>query len=348
MNADAPGKRWLTPALLFLACLHCGSPPGVIEIRGATMGTSYTVKVVTPPAQDKDALRAGVQGVVDEIEARMSHWRPDSDVSRFNRHDSDQPMEISPATAATVANALEIWRRTDGALDPTLGPLIDLWGFGAEERGPFPLPEQIARAKARTGGDKLRLEGVLLSKSDPSLTLNLSANAKGYAVDQAAALLEKAGAKSYMVEIGGETRVSGRNQQGAPWRMAILHPRSGLGQEIYKVANLSGAALATSGDYRNFFEHEGQRYGHILDPRNGYPITSGVTSVSVIAEDCMTADALATGLMALEPDRALETVEAMEGVECMILIIDEDGRIEERLSSGMAAFLGQTNSSANR
>jgi len=341
MNVRIETKRRLMPAFLFLALLSgCGGEPREHAFRGMVMGTTYTVKVIAP-SLSRDEVGAAVQDTLDEVNALMSTWAEDSEVSRFNRHNDTTPMAISPQTAAVVANALQVAEWTDGALDPTLSPLIELWGFGAKERHGFPAAEAVSAAKARTGWRKLKLEDASLAKTEPGVQLNLSANAKGYGVDAVAKKLESLGFDRYMIEVGGEVRVSGANLENDPWRLAILDPSEVAQPTVFRTALLRNKALATSGDYRNFFTHDGVRYSHILSPETGFPITNDVASVSVIGDDCMTADALATGLMAMQPDAALQIVESLAGIDCLIMIRQADDSIETRQSSGMAAFLAE-------
>lgn len=301
------------------------------------MGTTYHVKIVVNGSFDRKRLAAEIAERVETVNRLMSNWVVDSDVSRFNRRQETSPIEIDPHTAKVIGNALEIAKRTGGVLDPTLSPLIDLWGFGSQGPKEFPDNDVIAETLKHVGYRKLTLKSNTLAKSDPLLTLNLSANAKGYAVDLVAEHLLERGFGRFLVEIGGEIRVSGHNLMGEPWRLAIEKPSDGGSTTVYTVIHISDRAMATSGDYQKFFFHEGIRYSHILDPRSGKPVPSLVASVSVLTRDCMTADALATALMVLSPRQAIELVELMEDVECLLLIREGDTFIDLQ-SSGMAAY----------
>ena len=335
MNSRDPWKYWSWPALLFL--MATCAKPATVEIRGAVMGTIYSIKVELVARQNRDQIAEEIRVRLDEINQALSNWEPDSDVSRFNRHQSEAPISISEHTARVARNALEIAERTGGAFDPTIGPLIEIWGFGAQGKTEFPSDQAIQAILAKTGYRNLTLEGGRLSKRVPELSLNFSANAKGYAVDQIAEYLAGLGLRRFMVEVGGEVRVSTSVESQKAWRIGIQNPRSN--EELLHVALLMNESLATSGDYRNFFSKDGVRYSHVLDPSTGKPVRNQVASVSVIARDCMTADALATGLMVLDPEKAIALVERMTGVECLIVVREGETEFIERMSSGMARFL---------
>ena len=336
-------KHRLLPVLLFLSLLTActSSEPKLWESRGKTMGTTWLVKFTAGPTVDVDAISEGVQQQLDRVNNLMSTWVEDSDISRFNRYRGQDSMEIDPHTVRVIQNAIDIAQKTDGALDPTLSPLIEIWGFGKKERDPeFPSDELIADTLAKVGLQHLQLSGTRLGKAVPELTLNLGANAKGYGVDVVATFLESKGIDQYMVEVGGEVRTAAPASRKNPWRIGISDPDNAATGGLIRIAQLRNHALATSGDYRLFFEKDGVRYSHILDPKTGRPIPERITSVSVIAPDCMTADALATALMVLDPDQALTIVESMPEVECLIFV-RENGQITEHPSTGMKAFLAE-------
>ncbi len=330
-------KHRFWPVLLcfFLSC----DKPVTYETHGSTMGTTYSVKFTVTGKVDVNSLSNDIKVRLEEVNSLMSNWSEDSDTSRFNRHREDTPLEVSPHTARVIRNALDIADRTGGALDPTVSPLIELWGFGIAKRKDFPTPEAIRQARAKTGYHHLELNGTQLVKRIPELTLNLSASAKGYAVDLIAAYLQEQGIDHFMVEIGGEVRVSTPPTGLRPWRIGINSPTNPHGGDLYSVAQLTNQAMATSGDYLNFFMKDGVRYSHILDPNTGMPIPSRVGSVSVIASDCMTADSYATAITVLGPERGLQVISTLPGVECLILIRQEDGQFKEVSSPGMHTYL---------
>ncbi len=331
-------KHRYLPVLLFL-CLHCGPGRRSLPFQGNTMGTTYHVKVEVSGEVDQKAIAEGIQAALDEVNQLMSNWVSGSDVSRFNQLAEGQWQELNPLTATVIANALDVAARSEGRFDPTVGPLIDLWGFGTGKSGHFPDDEAVAAAKAQIGYHHITLEGNRLSKDVAGLTLNLGANAKGFGVDRVAEWLLAQGFNDFMVEVGGEVRVSASKQRKKPWRIGINDPNSPLDGHLLKVAKLRQGALATSGDYMNYFLKDGIRYSHIINPRTGHPIPAQVTSVSVIASSCMMADALATALMVLPPQEGLALIENMPGIECLIITRDADDHLEEQQTPGMAPYL---------
>lgn len=312
-------------AAVSLAALLCASCSGAaapgLAFGGATMGTAYSVVVADPPASmDAAALRAGVEEVLERIEASMSNWRQDSELSRFNRLRSEDWMPVSPALAEVVAAAQEVSRATGGAFDVTVGPLVDLWGFGP--RGgvvDVPAPAAVAEARARVGYAQLhvRRDPPALRKTLPDLEVDLSAIAKGYGVDAVAAWLRGQGLTDFLVEIGGEVVARGERAGGGPWRVGIERPEPGA-TRVERVVLLRDQALATSGDYRNYFEIDGTRYAHAIDPASGRPVRHPPAAVSVLAPDCMTADAWATALMVLGRERGVPLART-HGLEVLVV-----------------------------
>jgi thiamine biosynthesis lipoprotein len=302
------------------------------------MGTGYNVKVaVLPKGLTAADLQRQVDARLDTINQQMSTYLPESEISCFNRHTGDDWFPVSPATAFVVSAALEISKQTDGAFDITVGPLVDLWGFGPGPRpGRIPAPEEIAAAKSRVGYERVavRREPPALRKSQPDVHLDLSALGEGFAVDEVAALLDRQGLVAYLVDIGGEMRARGRKPDGTPWRIGIERPVRSV-REIHQVIELKDRALATSGDYRNFFEWQGRYYSHEIDPKTGWPVEHALGSVSVLADQCMLADAWATALMVLGPERALQSAERHQ-LDVLLIVRQGDGFIEQA-TPGFAA-----------
>ncbi len=294
-----------------------------VDISGATMGTTYTVRVVADGV-DESSLRQNTGAMLERIDAQMSTWRAESEISRFNRTRNTDWFGISGEFMAVLSGAREISRQTDGAFDVTLGKLVEAWGFGSS-RSParVPDPEMISAYLAHSGPDKLEIDPSrgAVRKIDPELQLDLSAIAKGFAVDAVAGVLARAGIEDFLVEIGGEVRASGKRLDGSSWQVAIEQPRT-KNRSVQTVLPLRDAAIATSGDYRNYFELEGERYSHIIDPLTGSPPDHQVASVSVIADDAMTADALATALMVMGTGKAL--AHAAEH-DLAVMVIERDG-----------------------
>lgn len=336
-----------TRTLLFFLCIflfNCGhrkqtATTGLIEIPGFTMGTTYRVKVVDSnrwKANDTDkigkSLSAGIAERLDAVNRRMSMWREDSEISRFNRSRETGWFEISADTARVIAEALETSKKSNGAFDITVGPLVNLWGFGpAKEKREIPGEAQIKEAMAKTGYRKLtvRLSPPAVKKEDSEIYCDLSAIAKGFGVDKVAEYLETQGFTDYLVEIGGEVRARGINHEGTPWRVAIASPSPNDGSSGYqKVLFLQDAAMATSGDYHNYFEKDGVRYSHTIDPGTGRPITHKLASVTVVHTSCMTADALATAIDVLGPGKGYELA-LKEDLPVFLVIREKDGFVEK-------------------
>lgn len=289
------------------------SPPILVRTTGETMGTYYSVTIAEPPAGLPEDWSEVVDAELRSVNDQMSTYLESSELSRFNRSKSTDWFSVSPDTARVVSAAREISMITDGAFDVTVGPLVNIWNFGPTKRTKNPpTEEQIETAIRVIGHDKLdvRLEPPALKKSNPDLRVDLSAIAKGHGVDRIVSLLAGMGCENIYVDIGGEDRAIGRRGDRA-WRVAIEDPDDD--ERVYRLAfELNDAAIATSGDYRNFFEYEGERYSHTIDPRTGRPVINQVASVSVFAKDCMTADGWATAITVLGAERGIELANKLD------------------------------------
>ncbi len=272
------------------ALLFAGCEPGsrarraLIEIRGETMGTEYSVKVVLDEGQRpsealEEEVRKTVTQALEAVDRAMSTYRADSELSRLNAHPAQVPFALSPETYEVLELSLRVSEETGGAFDVTVGPLVNLWGFGPEGSRGVPDEQAIARTFERVGYKRLRLEpeGRCAIKERADLYCDLSAVAKGYAVDRVAKALSERGFPDHVVEVGGEVRASGLNARREPWRVAIEKPTPFL-RELGRIVPLSGLSVATSGGYRNFFERGGKTYTHIIDPRTGKPVERTVVS----------------------------------------------------------------------
>ena len=369
-HRGAAAPALLAPALLALAALGCaetarpeaGAAPRRWTITGETMGTTFNVTVVSgrgpvealghpearaaPPVPPTDwqlehaAVEADVRSVLERIEGRMSHYRPESELSRFNRARTTEPQRMSGETLRVVAEALAVNRASGGAFDVTVGPLVDAWGFGPPGRAPeAPDEESLAALRERVGGDlvDVDLAASTLRKRRADVVVDLSAIAKGYAVDAVAAILAERGFAHFLVEIGGELRVGGRNERGERWRVAIERPSPGVAA-AQRIVQLTDAALATSGDYRNFYELDGARVSHTIDPRTGRWVTHELRSVSVIAERCSLADARSTALNVLGPADGYDLAIA-QGWAALFVADDGAGRLVERETPAFTALV---------
>ena len=262
--------------------------------------------------------------MLKQVNQEMSTYIPDSELSRFNNKSSTEPVEISAGLQKVLAEAIRLGKISEGKLDVTAGAVINLWGFGAELRPEIiPTDEEIANAKANIGINKLMLDGHLLSKSIPDLYVDLSTIAKGYGVDLVAELLVEQGVSIYIVEIGGEMRLNGFKHTGDLWHVAIEKPITEQ-RVVHQIIVPKNNALATSGDYRIFFEVDGQRFSHIIDPDTGKPINHKLVSVTVIHPSSMTADGLSTSMMVMGEKKAMEFANKHD-IAALFIFKTEDG-----------------------
>ena len=303
-----------------------------LEISGQTMGVvDYSVIAFGNPNSVED-LKAAVHDELESVNQSMSTYIADSEISKFNDSESLDWFPVSDATAQVVNRAQQISQLTDGAFDITVQPLVALWHFSKDKSAPRKIPsaEKISTALKEIGYQKLsvRLSPPALKKSIPKLQIDLSAIAKGYAVDRVAVKLQTLKIDNFLVEVGGEIRAAGQKANNQPWKVGIEKPLI-QSREPYQVIELKNQSLASSGDYRNFFEVDGKRYSHTIDPRPGYPVSHSVTATSVISPDCMTADAMATALMVLGEQEGVE-VAVKADVEALILIKQTNGIASER------------------
>lgn len=339
------------PILVALAALvaFCPFPPQfgrawtaeAIHLEGRTMGTTYHITVADSTETDADALKKAVDARLAEINKIFSTYDPESEISRFNRWtDVTAPFSVSADFSGLMTLAADIVRRSGGAWDPTVGPLVELWGFGSKgRRTDPPTAEAIAGARARVGFDRIGILSSGLRKLRPDVALDLASVAKGFGVDAVAGVLKRRGHARFMVEIGGEVVTSGRNSEGKPWRIGINVPDPEASPTaVYRVVLLSDKGFATSGDYRNFFTAGGHRYTHILDPRTGTPVETCVVSASVVADTCTLADALATALMVLGPEAGLAMIRDLPSVEGFLLVAGDDGQLREHSSGGFSVY----------
>lgn len=303
----------------------------VWSVAGPTMGTRYSIVAVSAEGQPRpEDTQPKVDTRLAEINRRMSTYDPESELSRFNRSESVEWFAVSGETARVVAFALEVAEQTGGAFDPTVGPVVNLWGFGPDgRRTEAPTADQVSAALARIGPQKIeaRLEPPALRKMQPDVYVDLSAVAKGYGVDAVSTLLADQGVVASMVEIGGEVVCRGAKPGERPWRIGIEKP-SAEGRALQTAVELRDAALATSGDYRNFFQINGVRYSHTINPKTGRPVEHRLATVSVRAKTCMKADAYATAILVLGPVEGYNWA-AERGIAAMLIERTDDGPVEK-------------------
>jgi FAD:protein FMN transferase len=317
--------RLLAPCCALLAAA-CGRSAPELALSGPTMGTIYTVKVVAPPASvDAKLVQVTIDEVLAQIDGSMSGYRADSEVTRFNASASTQWCNVSADLAAVVRASLDISEASDGALDITVAPLVAAWGFGpAGEPKELPGVEQIAQIEATVGYRKLhvRLDPPALRKDVAGLSIDLNGIAPGFAVDRLADRLRGLRIENFMIDIGGEIRAHGRNSRGEPWHIAIEHPVD-TQRTPYASVWLDGAAVSTSGEYRDYYERNGRRYSHTIDPRTGRTLDRAPGSVVVVASSTAQADGWATAMNVLGPREGL----ALAARRHMpVLFIEREGR----------------------
>ncbi|MEM1300180.1 MAG: FAD:protein FMN transferase [Pseudomonadota bacterium] len=278
-----------------LALAACRLGEDSFRVGGSTMGTSYNVVAANVPGRVRETdLRAAVDTALNAVNRQMSNWDPNSEISKFNAHMDTDPVSVSPELAEVMEAAETVHAASGARFDTTVGPLIELWGFGAPGAAPLPGESDIAAAQSRSGhANTLEVGPGTLRKRQPEAQVYLAAIGKGYGADQVGRALESLGITDYMVEIGGDLYASGRNTDGLTWQIGIETPAANR-RDVLKVVGVSDLGLASSGDYRNFFQQDGQRFSHIVDPRTGRPVTHKTASATVLAENAMLADAWAT------------------------------------------------------
>ncbi|MDO9336311.1 MAG: FAD:protein FMN transferase [Caulobacter sp.] len=297
------------------------------------MGVRWTLQACPPDRVSAEALRTAVQTAVNAVVLQMSSWEPGSDISRFNRADPDTWHDLPPEFAAVIDRALYWARESDGAFDPTLGRLTDLWGFGpAGPRSEPPAGQEFDGLWSQSGWTRPQRRGEALLQPG-GLELDLSGIAKGFGVDAVVLALQDLGVRHALLEIGGELRGEGVRPDGQPWWVEIETPPGLTTAEPILVA-LHGLSLATSGDYRRFRMDAGRRQSHTIDPRTGAPVEAAAASVSVLAETCMDADAICTVLSVLGPDAGMAWASA-RGVAAFWQLRGEP----ERMTPAFAAML---------
>ncbi|MEE3327957.1 MAG: FAD:protein FMN transferase [Myxococcota bacterium] len=318
-------------------------PPGpYTSLNGTTMGTTWSVHVASEDmgASAMRSAAAAIQSSLDEVVASMSTWDPDSEISRLNASTRTDPQTISEPLLQVLKVAQAVSQASQGAFDVTVSPLVDAWGFGAATP-PASLPSEkhLEEIRRHTGHGLVILDGTrsTLTKKDPRVEIDLSAIAKGYGVDRVAEKLESLGYFDYLVEVGGELRARGRRLDGKIWRVAIETPGDGL-REIHRILELKDRAMATSGDYRNFYERDGQRFSHTLDPRTGRPIEHRLASVSVLHPTATAADAWATALNVLGPKKGFEVAQEENIAAYFISRTDSEGPFEVRATPAFARY----------
>lgn len=323
---------------------HNQSPrDAALVLDGRTMGTFWRVSLAGVAPERKEKLQNAIQAQLDADDKELSTWKSDSVLSRFNQYQGTEPQPISDNMADIVTLSLRIARKTDGAMDITVGPLVNLWGFGPD-RQPVNIPTQgeIDAAKALTGYRHLwvteRGDRAWMQKDLPNLYVDLSTMGEGFATDHLARLMEKEGINSYLVSVGGAVLTRGQNASGQPWKVAIQKPTD-KENAVQAVVDLQGHGISTSGSYRNYYELDGKRISHVIDPATGRPIQHRLVSATVIATTALEADGWDTGLMVLGEEKAKAL--ALREKLAVYLITKENDGFTSWMSPQFKAFIQQ-------
>lgn len=312
---------------------------GPQTFEGNIFGTSYRIKVKTP---EKDSsLSDKIKTVLNRVNTRMSVFESESEISKINRAGTETVV-LSPEMSYLLYHAEEVFRKSGGAFDPTVGKLVSLWGFGPEHPQRIPDAKEIDEALKYAGFDKLMFnkDYTKLRKKFPQTELNLSAIAKGYAVDEVARLLEENGYKDYMIEIGGEIKTAGtKDDRGNLWNIGLAVPEKNSRNNLM-VLELTDVGIATSGDYRNFFQKDGKKYAHTILPQTGRPAENDLASATVFHDSCMLADAYATAIMALGGQKGMLFAEE-QNLPVILIIRGANGQMDIKWSSSARKLIGE-------
>lgn len=325
-NSGLSSLFFYVSLLLLLILSGCGNTQAPLSesvFTGPIMGTDYRIVVRHDPMMDANQLKTSVIGAMESVNASMSTYLAESEISRFNQSAAGMQHTISEDFRVVLSEALEIAELTQGAFDPTIGPVVNAWGFGPQGKiVRQPTEEALNALRKRVGYTKVELVGNVLSKTVDGLYLDLSAIAKGFAVDKVADTLAAQGVEDYLINIGGELRGAGKSQAGSAWRVGVEKPQIQGG--VQQIVQLTNTAIATSGDYRNFVVLDGQHFSHTISPDTFKPVLQKLASVSVLSARCSTADALATALLSMGEERAQAFID-QHGIAAYMLVRSEQG-----------------------
>ena len=325
MKFKSSGAQLLLGFLLFW--ISCTSERSQYTISGNTMGTTYSVKLVSiESGLNIQSIDNKIDSILVSINKQMSTWDPASDISKFNSLESIEPLSISDDLFHVIDNSINISKKTNGLFDITVFDLMRIWGFGPNPMSTFPKNDDIEQVLKFTGYENINITNKKISKSNIKVKLDLNAIAKGLAVDKIFQFMRSEGFEDVFVEIGGEVRFSGRNRRNQNWSIGIEDPMiNGMTQnEIAAILSLSKSAIATSGNYRNIVNLDGELLGHTINPRTGFPIQTDVISVTVLSQSCMVADAWATALMVMDYDTGYAKVEDESGIDAVWILKDNN------------------------
>jgi len=303
-------------------------------LSGNALGTTWTVKLVD--GSNPEEAKKSVESALALVDKQMSTYRSDSELMGLNAHTGAEVVTVSPELATVLNESLEVGRASGGALDVTVGPLVELWGFGRDKHERIPSSVEIEQVRAHVGLDKISILNQQVTKLDGATQIDLSAIAKGFAVDQITERLIELGHANMMVEVGGEIVARGTNIRGDVWRFGIEVPTEGE-RSVYTAVSLRNGAMATSGDYRNVYFVDGRRVSHLIDPRTAAPIEHSLASVTVIGQRCSTADAWATALLVLGEIEG-STIAEQQGIAAHFIVREQDGSFSSRTTPAFDAL----------
>lgn len=328
-------KRVLYIIVIILLVQACKPGKKFVHNEGMIFGTIYHLTYESPEGKD---LQEGIKTVMDKFNSSLSTYDPNSVISKVNRN---QDTLLDRYFTTVFEKAEKVSKITDGAFDITVAPMVNVWGFGFKNKENV-TPELIDSLKELVGYKKVKLVDGKIVKEHPSTMLDCSAIAKGYGVDVVAAYLREQGCENYMVEIGGEVVTKGLNPTGKAWNIGISTPDENnffKEQQMQAIVGLSDKALATSGNYRNFYVEGGKKYAHTIDPHTGYPVQHSLLSTTVLADSCMTADAFATAFMVLGLEKSIEIANKVPEIEVYFIYADEDGKYKIYFSDGFKSLI---------
>lgn len=329
------------PSIILLCGLliGCKQPPTLVHLTGPTMGTSYNVKYASVAGVESKQLQARIDSELLRINTLMSTYDPDSELSKFNQQKTTLPISLSEDTMLVLKEAMRIGQLSNGYLDITVGPMVNLWGFGpAAKPDKIPTIAQITAIKESVGLDKLTISQTTAQKGHVDMYVDLSTVAKGYAVDKVAEILLQLEVSHFLVEIGGEMRAAGNKPDGSDWRIAVEKPVT-MERAVHKVITVGNNAIATAGDYRNYFEDNGLRYSHLIDPKTGFPIQHNLVSVTVVHPSSLVADGLATAINVMGREAGFEM--ALQNDLAVMLITRENDGFKEYTTPRFEPFIKQ-------
>ncbi len=326
------------PILLILLMVRCGPPPVTMPVKfqGQAQGTYYAVTYYDAANRN---FQAEIEQLLADFDQIASIWIDSSLISIVNR--GEEGAEVNDVFRAIFEHSKHIYERSEGAFDPTIGPLVNAWGFGFTDRMKVD-QHVIDSLLPLVGFEKVSLEGDRVVKADPRIQFDFNGIAQGYSVDMIGKFLEEKGIEDYLVDIGGEVLGRGEKPDASPWKVGIEKPtdNAAYGEGLKAIVVLRDKAMATSGNYRKFYEEDGVRYSHTIDPETGYPVQHSILSVSVIADDCASADAWATAFLVSGLDRSIEILGRDKSLDAYFIYSGTtSGELKTYFTEGFKKFL---------